>query len=65
MKAPLETLYLLYKRNRIKAISLWPDGKKQSHARKTAIIFPAYGFLYEEGWEQAVLSKGFHTGSRG
>lgn len=35
MKAPLETLYLLYKRNRIKAISLWPDGKKQSHARKT------------------------------
>ena len=35
MKAPLETFYLLYKRNRIKAISLWPDGKKQSHVRKT------------------------------
>ena len=64
MKAPLETLYYYIKETASKQ-SLYSRKVKQSPARKTAIIFSAYGFLYEEGWKQAVLSKGFHTGSRG
>lgn len=61
MKASLETLYYYIKETASKQ-SLY---RKQSPARKTVIIIPAYGFQCESGWEQAVLSKEFHTGSRG